>query len=111
MIGPTRLDYRWQAKADEGFKSLYTGVDLSGWEFSRPASKLDWHPRNWTLRFERDPLLAQISHDHGMSGKSHYQLGTWRRHDLIPRLARQAPARLQETQQLIQFPHRTGLPH
>ena len=35
------------AKADEGFKSIYTGVDLSGWR--EAGGKGRWQPRDWTL--------------------------------------------------------------
>jgi hypothetical protein len=60
QLPPTKnLDPKYIAHQDEGYKSLYTGLDLSGWEFSRPASKLHWHPTDWKLRFERDPLLAE----------------------------------------------------
>jgi hypothetical protein len=36
------------AKLDEGFKSIYTGVDLAGWRADN-AAKDRWQPRDWTL--------------------------------------------------------------
>jgi hypothetical protein len=36
------------AKADEGFKSIYTGVDLAGWR-ADGAAKNRWQPKDWTL--------------------------------------------------------------
>ena len=45
------LDPKFIARADEGFKSLYTGLDLSGWTTSEQG-KLAWQPKDWTLHFE-----------------------------------------------------------
>ena len=36
------------AALDEGFKSIYTGVDLSGWR-DAGAHKGHWQPKDWTL--------------------------------------------------------------
>jgi hypothetical protein len=36
------------AKTDEGFKSIYTGVDLSGWR-ADGAARGRWQPKDWTL--------------------------------------------------------------
>jgi hypothetical protein len=36
------------ADVDKGFKSLYTGVDLSGWK-DNPDNKGHWQPRDWQL--------------------------------------------------------------
>jgi hypothetical protein len=39
------------AEADEGFRSLYTGVDLSGWK-KDPANEGHWVPKDWVLDFD-----------------------------------------------------------
>jgi hypothetical protein len=39
------------ATADEGFRSLYTGVDLSGWK-AGPDQKGHWQPKDWVLNFD-----------------------------------------------------------
>ena len=40
------------AIADRGYRSLYTGVDLSGWKTS-PADSMRWVPRDWNLVHEK----------------------------------------------------------
>lgn len=39
------------AEADEGFRSLYTGVDFSGWK-KDPANEGHWVPKDWVLDFD-----------------------------------------------------------
>jgi len=39
------------AQADRGFKSLYTGVDLSGWK-QDPGHKDHWVPSDWVLKYD-----------------------------------------------------------
>ena len=39
------------AKADEGFKSIYTGVDLAGWREDE-KQKGHWQPRDWILFYD-----------------------------------------------------------
>lgn len=39
------------ARADEGFVSLYNGVDLSGWK-AGPEHQGHWRARDWTLEFD-----------------------------------------------------------
>lgn len=39
------------ARADEGFKSIYTGVDLAGWK-AEGALKSHWQPKDWTLVYD-----------------------------------------------------------
>ncbi len=39
------------AIADRGYRSLYTGVDLSGWNMAEGA-KGHWRPSNWVLRYD-----------------------------------------------------------
>jgi hypothetical protein len=51
LPGTPDLDPKFIARADEGFKSLYTGLDLSGWTTSEQG-KVAWQPKDWTLRFE-----------------------------------------------------------
>jgi hypothetical protein len=51
LPGTPDLDPKFIARADEGFKSLYTGLDLSGWTTSEQG-KLAWQPKDWTLHFE-----------------------------------------------------------
>ena len=51
------------AKADEEFKSIYTGVDLSGWK-ADDAAKEHWKPKDWTLVYDgkggdAEPLWTQ----------------------------------------------------
>src|SRR5213076_927699 len=48
LPGTPDLDPKFIARADEGFKSLYTGLDLSGWTASEQG-KLAWQPKDWTL--------------------------------------------------------------
>jgi hypothetical protein len=39
------------APLDEGFKSIYTGVDLSGWKADN-SLKNHWQPKDWTLVYD-----------------------------------------------------------
>jgi predicted Zn-dependent peptidase len=39
------------AAADEGFRPLYTGVDLSGWKVAE-GDEAHWKPDDWRLRFD-----------------------------------------------------------
>ena len=39
------------AKADEGFKSIYTGVDLAGWREDE-TQKGHWQPKDWILFYD-----------------------------------------------------------
>ena len=39
------------AKADEGFKSIYTGVDLAGWREDE-KQKGHWQPKDWILFYD-----------------------------------------------------------
>jgi hypothetical protein len=39
------------AKADQGFKSIYTGIDLSGWNVD-DAAKDHWKAKDWTLVYD-----------------------------------------------------------
>ncbi len=39
------------AISNRGYRSLYTGVDLSGWKLSDSATGA-WSPRDWVLKFE-----------------------------------------------------------
>ncbi|MBI2927985.1 MAG: DUF1080 domain-containing protein [Verrucomicrobia bacterium] len=39
------------AGLDQGFKSLYTGLDLTGWR-SEPGHAGHWKPRDWTLDYD-----------------------------------------------------------
>lgn len=39
------------AKLDEGFSSLYTGVDLTGWRATETAAR-HWKLADWTLRYD-----------------------------------------------------------
>jgi hypothetical protein len=73
------------ANADEGFRSLYTGVDLSGWKKGVPG-KGRWQAKNWILGYDEsnavdEPLWTdkeyrdftlicdwRITADHGDSG-------------------------------------------
>lgn len=51
-LPPARdLDPKHVAQADQGFKSLYTGLDLAGWKVAEGAAD-GWQPANWTLKFD-----------------------------------------------------------
>ncbi|MGI8604726.1 MAG: 3-keto-disaccharide hydrolase [Verrucomicrobiales bacterium] len=39
------------ARPDEGFKSLYTGIDLSGWK-NEPGHQGHWQPEDWILEYD-----------------------------------------------------------
>jgi len=39
------------ALADRGFKSIYTGLDLSGWKLD-PGHEGHWKPRDWRLSYD-----------------------------------------------------------
>jgi hypothetical protein len=39
------------AEKDRGFRSLYTGVDLSGWK-QEAGHKGHWQPKDWTLNYD-----------------------------------------------------------
>jgi len=46
-----KMEPKHLAIADRGFKTLYNGVNLDGWE-TRGPGKQDWKAKDWTLRFE-----------------------------------------------------------
>jgi hypothetical protein len=54
-----KLDAKHVATADEGFKSLYTGIDLTGWVVD-DRIKREWVPKDWTLHFEPAPIVGGI---------------------------------------------------
>jgi hypothetical protein len=39
------------APLDDGFKSIYTGVDLSGWK-KEPGHEGHWQPKDWVLSYD-----------------------------------------------------------
>jgi hypothetical protein len=39
------------APLDEGFKSMYTGIDLTGWR-EEPGHKGHWQPKDWVLSYD-----------------------------------------------------------
>jgi hypothetical protein len=39
------------ANKDQGFKNLYTGLDLSGWQVDE-STKKHWQPRDWVLHYD-----------------------------------------------------------
>ena len=45
------LEARHIATADRGFKSLYSGLDLRGWNTS-PSGAQAWQPSDWVLKFD-----------------------------------------------------------
>jgi hypothetical protein len=45
------------AVSDEGFRPLYTGVDLSGWQVT-PELKKHWLVKNWTLEHDGERELT-----------------------------------------------------
>ena len=47
----TPVDPEHIAIADRGYRSLYNGLDLSGWEAS-DAAKDSWRPKDWVLTFD-----------------------------------------------------------
>jgi hypothetical protein len=47
----TPVDPKHVAIADRGYRSLYTGVDLSGWTVAEGA-RGHWRPSNWILRYD-----------------------------------------------------------
>jgi hypothetical protein len=54
-LPPTEnLDPKFIAQKDEGFKSLYTGIDLSNWTVS-PMAGATWKPKDWMLQFDPIP--------------------------------------------------------
>ncbi len=40
------------ADQDEGFRNLYTGLDLSGWKADEEEAKKHWQPREWVLHHD-----------------------------------------------------------
>ena len=47
-LPPTEnLDAKHIAQPDEGYKSLYTGIDLTNW-----SANPGWKPQDWTLKFQ-----------------------------------------------------------
>jgi hypothetical protein len=40
------------ARTDEGFRSMYTGVDLSGWRADDPGHKGHWTAKDWILDYD-----------------------------------------------------------
>ncbi|HSI33941.1 MAG TPA: DUF1080 domain-containing protein [Tepidisphaeraceae bacterium] len=47
----TDLDPKHVAIADRGFKTLYNGLSLDGWDVS-DAARLAWTAKDWTLKFD-----------------------------------------------------------
>jgi len=50
----TPIDPAHVAVADRGYRSLYTGLDLSGWTVPETA-RAAWTPRDWVLACSGDP--------------------------------------------------------
>jgi len=48
------------AETDQGFKSLYTGIDLSGWK-AEPGHQGHWRPKDWTLDYDGKSEAADKS--------------------------------------------------
>jgi predicted neuraminidase len=48
------------AKADPGYKSIYNGLDLTGWS-QDPGHKGHWQPKDWTLAYDGNSE-AKIKH-------------------------------------------------
>jgi hypothetical protein len=75
------------AEKDKGFKSLYTGVDLSGWSVGA-GGEGHWQPKDWILSYDGKGGGA----DGGLQTKEQYgnftMIVDWRR----PRTAGQAGA-------------------
>jgi hypothetical protein len=60
-LPPTEnLDPKFIAQKDEGFKSLYTGLDLSGWT-TTDQGQLAWRTKDWTLQFDPPKDLKPAS--------------------------------------------------
>jgi hypothetical protein len=60
-LPPTEnLEPKFVAQKDEGFKSLYTGLDLSGWT-ATDQGQLAWHAKDWTLQFDPPKDLKPAS--------------------------------------------------
>jgi len=54
-LPPTKdLDPKFVAQKDDGYKSLYTGLDLTNWTVS-PIAAATWKPKDWTLQFDPIP--------------------------------------------------------
>jgi len=62
-LPPTPIDPKHVAIADRGYRSLYTGADLSGWTVGK-GGEGHWRSRNWVLAYDgktpagADPSLA-----------------------------------------------------
>lgn len=48
----TPVDAAHVAIANRSYRSLYTGLDLSGWEATSASAKEHWHVQDWTLSFD-----------------------------------------------------------
>jgi hypothetical protein len=60
-LPPTEnLDPKFVAQKDEGFKSLYTGLDLAGWT-TTDQGQLAWRAKDWTLQFDPPKDLKPAS--------------------------------------------------
>jgi 3-keto-disaccharide hydrolase len=52
------------ANRDEGFRSLYTGLDLSGWKADDEAKK-HWRPKDWVLHCDGKGAPLRREKEHG----------------------------------------------
>ncbi|MDA1230899.1 MAG: DUF1080 domain-containing protein [Planctomycetota bacterium] len=48
----TPIDDSHIAVEDRGYRSLYTGLDLSGWKATSASAKEHWHVQDWILAFD-----------------------------------------------------------
>ena len=52
------------ADVDQGFKSLYTGLDLSGWK-AGDGQKAHWHPRDTVLHYDGKGGVLKTEKEYG----------------------------------------------
>jgi len=52
------LDPKHVAIADRGFKTLYNGLSLDGWDVAVAAARPAWTPKDWTLKYDPANLGA-----------------------------------------------------
>jgi hypothetical protein len=52
------------ADEDQGFKSLYTGLDLSGWK-ADDETKKHWQPKDWVLHYDGKGKELRMEKEYG----------------------------------------------
>ncbi len=66
VLPDTPVDPKDVAQANRGFKSIYSGLDLTGWKVASRAEQA-WKPQDWVLRFDGSIAAADAKLEYAES--------------------------------------------